>query len=229
MREQRFISQHKIVHWVALGGLVLAIILAPFFVFGKAVDTWAETLLRGPGSYTTVYGLILGSMLALDIILPVPSSLVSTGLGALLGWIGGFVVSTLGMTAACWLGYCMGRSVGRGAARRLVSDHELALLEAAWTRWGSGVILLFRAVPALGEASAIFAGMSRMPQDRFLLLSVLSNAGISFVYATVGAFAANTQSFLLAFAGAVLLPSLVLFATHRFAVVSNLTRGEKTL
>jgi membrane protein DedA with SNARE-associated domain len=166
-------------------------------------------------------------LLAVDILLPVPSSLVSTALGAVLGWSGGFLVSTLGLTAACWLGYRLGGSAGRGAARRLIPERDLAWLEAAAERWGSGVIVLFRAVPALAETSAIFAGMSRMRPGRFLLLATLANAGISAVYAAVGAYSATVDSFLLAFAGAVLLPGLALLAVDRARWTARLLkRGE---
>jgi uncharacterized membrane protein YdjX (TVP38/TMEM64 family) len=205
----------RVSRWLALVGVVLAVILVPFFAFGDAMDAWAGGFVHARADYAAIPGLILGSLLAADIVLPVPSSLVSTALGALLGWAGGFAVSTLGMTAACWIGYRLGQSAGRGTARRLVSERDLAGLERASARWGSGAIVLFRAVPVLAETSAIFAGMSRMPPGKFMLISTLSNAGISAVYATVGAYAANVDSFLLAFTGAVLLPALAMLFANR--------------
>jgi hypothetical protein len=45
-----------------------------------------------------------------------------------------------------------------------------------------------------------------MPPGQFLLLTTLSNLGISAVYATVGALSADANSFLLAFAGSILIP-----------------------
>jgi membrane protein DedA with SNARE-associated domain len=116
------------------------------------------------------------------------------------------------MTAACWIGYQLGAGAGRGAAHRLIRERDLAWLEAASERWGSGVIMMFRAVPVLAEASAIFAGMSRMRRGRFMALATLSNAGISAVYAAVGAYSASVNSFLLAFIAAMLLPGLALLA-----------------
>jgi membrane protein DedA with SNARE-associated domain len=210
-----FARTERVSRRLALVGVVLAAILVPFFAFGDAMEAWAEGFAYTQVDQATVPGLILGALLAADIVLPVPSSLVSTALGALLGWAGGFVVSTLGMTAACWTGYRLGQSAGRGAARRLVSERDLAWLESASERWGSGVIVLFRAVPALAETSAIFAGMSRMPVGKFMLISTLSNAGISAVYAAVGAYSANVNSFLLAFTGALLLPGLAMLAVSR--------------
>lgn len=223
-----FARTERILRWLALVTVVLLVILVPFFAFGNAMEAWAVGFVRIE-AHTTISGLILAVLLVADIALPVPSSLVSTALGALLGWASGAAVSTLGMTAACWIGYQLGRGVGRETARRLVSERDLTLLESAWARWGSGVILLLRAVPVLAEASAIFAGMSQMHLGRFLLLSLLSNAAISLVYSAVGAYAANIQSFLLAFVGAMLIPGSVLLAALRFRAASALVEGEKTL
>jgi uncharacterized membrane protein YdjX (TVP38/TMEM64 family) len=58
----------------------------------------------------------------------------------------------------------------------------------------------------LAEASVLFAGISGMPLAQYLLLSTLSNLGISAAYAAVGALSATVNSFLLAFAGSILLP-----------------------
>jgi hypothetical protein len=63
-----------------------------------------------------------------------------------------------------------------------------------------------RPVPVLAEASALIAGVARVPFMRYLTVTVLANAGISTVYSAVGANALRTDSFLLAFAGAVALP-----------------------
>ena len=63
-------------------------------------------------------------------------------------------------------------------------------------RFGEWVIVVSRPIPVLAEASVLFAGLSGMPASRFLLLSTLSNLGISAVYAAVGAFSASTNSFL---------------------------------
>ena len=53
-----------------------------------------------------------------------------------------------------------------------------------------------------------------MPLGRYMLISTFSNAGISAVYATVGAYSANVDSFLLAFTGAVLLPGLAMLTAY---------------
>ncbi len=203
------------VRWLILVGLVLAVILVPAFIFGAAMDSWAESIIHAPVSDKAIQGTILGLLLVVDIVVPVPSSVVSTALGVILGWAPGCAISTLGMTAASWLGYRLGQGAGRGAAHRMVSERQLAWLETASERWGSAFIALFRAVPVLAEASSFFAGMSRMPAGRYMAISILSNAGISAVYTAVGAYSANVNSFPLAFIGALLLPGLAMWANGR--------------
>ncbi len=66
----------------------------------------------------------------------------------------------------------------------------------------------FTPVPVLAEASVLFAGMSKMNFRRFLIISTLSNLGISIVYAAVGAYSVSENSFLLAFAGAIIIPAV---------------------
>jgi hypothetical protein len=56
-----------------------------------------------------------------------------------------------------------------------------------------------------------------MPWPSFLALAALSNLGISAAYAAVGAWSARVSSFLLAFAGAVLLPLAALLLARAFA------------
>ena len=49
-----------------------------------------------------------------------------------------------------------------------------------------------------------------MPLRQFTLLVALSNLGLSLAYAAVGAYSVGRESFVLAFAGALLLPAIAL-------------------
>jgi uncharacterized membrane protein YdjX (TVP38/TMEM64 family) len=192
--------------WVLLSTGVLAIILVPFLLFGEQIETWTENFLESASKQSTWVALVLGSLLAIDILVPVPSSLTSTAAGFFLGLAGGTATSLAGMTISCVVGYWLGARFGRPVANRLVGEQELARLEKLSQRFGDWVIVVTRAVPMLAEASALFAGISGMPMRQFLLLSTLSNLGISAVYAAVGAFSATVNSFLFAFGGSILVP-----------------------
>jgi membrane protein DedA with SNARE-associated domain len=79
------------------------------------------------------------------------------------------------------------------------------------------VFVVARPIPVLAEASVLFAGMSRMPLNRFIMLSTLSNRSISMVYAAIGAMSATVNSFLLAMAGSILVPWLAMIASKKFS------------
>ena len=192
-----------------LVSVVLAVVLVPFALVGSAVDDWAIASLRTDAGPSVLVAVLIATLLAADIVLPTPSSVVSTASGALLGFIPGAVASWVGVTMGCALGYWIGVS-GRGPARRLVGAGELKRVEAFTARFGDWSLVLLPAVPVLAESSVFLAGVARMDLARFVAITALSNAGISLAYAAVGAFATQTSSFLLAFGGAILLPAVAL-------------------
>ena len=74
---------------------------------------------------TSLAALAIGGLLALDVFLPVPSSIVSTAAGVLLGLGPGASVVWIGMMAGCLVGYVVGVQ-SAPLARRLVGPAGLA-------------------------------------------------------------------------------------------------------
>ena len=60
-----------------VAGVALAIIL-PFLVVGPQITAWAQTVIEQAGRNRLLAGCLLAGLLATDIVVPVPSSLVST-------------------------------------------------------------------------------------------------------------------------------------------------------
>jgi uncharacterized membrane protein YdjX (TVP38/TMEM64 family) len=200
------------IRWLFLGAILLAVILIPWFLWGEQIELWAEDLIHSATMHTGWIAVTLALLLASDILVPVPSSLVSTALGFLWGFWGGSLASWAAMTVSSTLGYWIARS-GRPLTQRIMGDVELEHLDALGHRFGDWIVVICRPIPVLAEASVLFVGMAQMPLGRFLLLSALSNLGVSIVYAAVGAFSASLNSFLLAFAGAILVPLIGMAAT----------------
>ena len=182
--------------------------IVPFIIFGEHVDAWTTQLIEGPRQHPGLVSAILGGLLSSDILLPVPSSIVSTACGLLLGFITGTLVSLTGMVTSCIIGYSLAATFGRPFVSRMVGDASMQQFETLRKRYGQWVIILARPVPVLAEISVLFAGVGKMPFGRFLLLSTLSNLGISLVYAAIGAYAADLNAFFLAVAGSMLLPGI---------------------
>jgi uncharacterized membrane protein YdjX (TVP38/TMEM64 family) len=148
-------------------------------------------------------------LLASDIFLPIPSSIVSTAAGVLLGFWRGTAAIWAGMMAACLLGYATGMRAS-GMARRFVGPDGLARVEALAEKYGDWTIALCRPIPVLAEASVIFAGLVQTPFRRFAALTAASNLGVAIGYAAVGAFSMTMDSFLFAFLGSLLLPAIAM-------------------
>ncbi len=202
------------VGWATLFLLILAIILVPFFLFGDTIEAWTEQFVRESPGGRLWAAAILGGSLASDILLPIPSSVVSTACGNLLGFVAGALTSLAGMTMSCLVGYWLGVSGGRPLAERMVGKDDITRLEQWNRRFGEWTVVVTRPIPVLAEAAVIVVGMGRMRPARFILLSSLANTGVSFVYAAVGAYAAHVNAFLLAFAFSILVPGIAILATR---------------
>lgn len=183
---------------VGLVAGVLAVILIPFFLWGEQLEAFGQTMLNSARGEWWV-GPAIAFLLAADVFLPVPSSILATAAGALLGFAGGTAANLVGMMAGCALGYSAGK-----AAERAADDRVRKL----WERYGEWTVVVARAVPVLAEASVLFAGMTGMNRRRFFLLTTAANAGISLLYAAVGAFAVEWNSFLAAFLGSLVVPAM---------------------
>ncbi len=196
--------------WAILWTVLIAVVLTPFFVFEAQFEQLATWLAQGNASGWATAGAI-GGLLAFDVFLPVPSSIVSTGAGALLGFGAGVAVIWIGMTLGCLIAYAFG-AYAAGSARRLVGADSLDRAAKVMDRHGSWAIVICRPIPVLAESSVVFAGLVRSPLGPFLWLTALADLGIAVGYAAVGAFSMRAGSFLWTFAGAIALPGLALLA-----------------
>lgn len=159
---------------VAILAGLLAFILIPFALFDEPMSAWTLERIKADPRLSFAW---IAIALALDVFLPIPSSIVSTVAGTLLGFPLGLLASVTGMTAGSILGYWFGRAVVPEETGRAFT------LQKKYGVWG---LLIARAVPVLAEASVMVAGFSRMPFGRFLAVTTLANIAVSAVYAWIG-------------------------------------------
>jgi len=108
--------------WAILWILLIGLVLLPFLLFEAQFNQFAEYITRSDTSRWLV-GTAVFALLALDVFLPVPSSIVSTASGVLLGFAPGSAVVWGGMMAGCLLGYAVGV---RGQTRPAASSVKTA-------------------------------------------------------------------------------------------------------
>lgn len=188
-----------------LAAALLALILIPFLLWEDALTTFATSIITDHKAAWWIAPAI-ATLLAADIVLPIPSSLLATASGALLGFATGALANFTGLTLGCLAGF----HAGKPAGAKLLNEKEKAHLEKLWQKYGDWTIVLTRAVPVLAEAAVVFAGASRMETKRFIKLTALANIGVATLYAAIGAFAMSANSFLAAFIGSLLLPAIAM-------------------
>jgi len=207
--------------WLLVAAAVLAVILVPFAIWGGAIENWTAGFIEGARSRPLIAAAALGGLLAADILLPVPSSVASTACGMLLGFLPGLFVSFAGMAVSSLAGYAIGRWGGRGLLARSVGGEDLARFDEWNRRFGDWAVVACRPVPVLAEASVLMAGAARMPVGRYAAMVSLSNVAVSAVYAAAGAWSANVNSFLLAFALSIAVPGVL-----RMLIRPSATQGS---
>ena len=150
----------------------LAVPLVPFLAIGEMPgERWLSAI--DHNAFT--FALLGASLLAADVLLPVPSSVLGALLGARLGFALGFVATFVGLA----LGHLLGYAVGRVALRRVGAE-----LPASPTLLA---VFASRPVPVLAEAMTLTAGAARTPFIPFVVAVVGGDALYAAALSATGA------------------------------------------
>jgi uncharacterized membrane protein YdjX (TVP38/TMEM64 family) len=144
---------------------------------------------------------VLGS----DIILPVPSTLVNTLAGNVLGLWAGFFAITSGMTLCSLAGYAIGHFSGKAFSRKMLSSQEsrrMACWGAKRSRW---LVIVSKGLPLMNETVSITCGFAKMGFFKFLAYSLAGIIPVSFVYAYLGHIADSIEQLLFIICGGFLI------------------------
>lgn len=161
----------------ALWVLTLAA-LVPLIPFAAVGELPGDRWLMAADESALRFGALGCALLALDVLLPIPSSVIGALLGGRLGFGPGFGWAMLGLCSGSLLGYLLGRLVPRRFTSEVPAAPSLAL------------VFISRPVPVLAEAVALTAGAERVPLRGFALSAAVGNA----IYA--GAMAADGATLL---------------------------------
>jgi uncharacterized membrane protein YdjX (TVP38/TMEM64 family) len=208
-------------------GVVLLIPIVPFVLFGEQLEAWFRVWTQTTSSRGAVAAVIV-SLLATDVLLPVPSSLVSTFGGSQLGTGWGTLASWVGMTLGAVLGFALARWLGPPFAHRISRPLDLQRLERASDRYGPLFLVLARGVPVFAEASVLLLGMHRLSWRRFLPVVFASNFGIALAYSAFGTWAAEREWLPLALGISVALPLLWTMMARRWLPAGEMAAPDCT-
>lgn len=151
------------------------------------VSAWVAH--AGAGTAAIVIGL-----LAADLFLPIPSSLIMVLSGAAFGVVWGSILSLVGSVGGQWIGFELVRRCGRSASTRLVGAEEFERLSRVFVRHGAAAVVVTRALPVVMETMSAVAGLSAMTRRTFLVASLLGTVPVVVVYAYAGAVSKATGS-----------------------------------
>jgi uncharacterized membrane protein YdjX (TVP38/TMEM64 family) len=126
----------------------------PFLLVGELPG---ERWLSANDDHAVRFALAGAGLLAADMLLPIPSSIVGTMLGARLGIGAGF--------AAAFAGLMLGQSAAYFVSHGLLRRRNVALPAAPTL----AVVFLSRPVPVLAEVVVLSAGAARVKWRQFLL------------------------------------------------------------
>ena len=176
-------------YWAVVGGL-LGLLLAMYALVEALrvpllTDAWwlrdVPTALAALGAF---------GLLVVDVLLPVPSSVVMVLDGALFGVAAGAMISLAGGTAASLLAFALGRRA-RSLIARCVPAQDRMRADRLLARWGATAVLVTRPVPILAEAVAFMAGASPLALRPFTLATVAGTLPAAVLYAVAGAAATD--------------------------------------
>jgi len=168
-----------------VGTLLAGAFLALWAVLVAAGVKWVEeapATLAGGGGLGAGVGV---GLLALDVLLPVPSSVVMVVLGKLYGFALGAGLALVGSLASAVLAWCLGRRGERWLERALTPE-ERAAADAWLARHGAFALALTRPVPILAETFALLAGARGMPLARVVPAAILGILPAVLLYAWAG-------------------------------------------
>ncbi|MEO2012211.1 MAG: VTT domain-containing protein [Pirellulaceae bacterium] len=195
--------------------VVLLIPIIPFLFFGGQFEEWLKKFSEEPPADGATAAVVIG-LLSTDILLPIPSSVISTLSGWQLGWWRGTLSTWVGMNLGAVIGFALARRWGQPFARWFSKPEDMERMQEVSDRYGPFVLVLTRAMPVFAEASVLIAGIHRLAWRRFLPAILLSNLGIALGYAAFGDFAEQHQWLPLALGVSVAIPVLVAAAARRF-------------
>ena len=188
--------------------VVLLVPVLPFLALGGQFEAWSKQFAENPPSPMVTAVVVIG-LLSTDILLPIPSSVVSTMAGWQLGWWQGTLATWTGMNLGAALGFALARKWGRPFAHWFSKEEDLERMQRVSDRFGPLVLVMTRALPVLAEASILIAGMHQLAWKRSLPALVLSNLGVALAYAAFGDYAEQRQWLPLALGVSVAVPVLV--------------------
>ncbi len=196
---------------VAIPFLIAVVTIIVMFLIFENLETYFTNLLQGSSKHILTYSLVSFIVLASDIILPVPSSIVMYTNGYVLGMAGGSAISLAALMVGSVVGYYLGKYTSIGLK---TSDDEKA--NNILSRYGSMAIIISRGIPIIAESVCIVCGYNKMNFKNYFILNLVGYIPLCLMYAFFGTWGYDKNIFLISFAISFAVSVLFWFAGRKF-------------
>ena len=184
---------------IGLQLLIVATLVTGTFLLFSNMEAYFSGLLKRFALHPVEYAGVSFVVLASDIILPVPSSIVMYTNGYVLGIWNGALVSLLALMVGAITGYYIGRGSALAAKAKPGGAGDRLL-----SRYGPAAIVLTRGIPVMAESVSIVCGYNRMPFKQYFIMSLLGYLPLCLLYAFCGSLGYSQDIFLLSFGCSIL-------------------------
>lgn len=182
-------------------GIAMALVTLAVLVSFGVVEALDFPVLTEPTGVVTGGGVLAAvagvGLLVVDVVLPVPSSVVMLAHGAAFGVVAGAMLSLAGIVGAALFGVWLGQ---RGERLLGVSDRDRQRARQLVDRWGVVSVIVTRPVPVLAEAVVVMAGSAGASPVKVGVAAAAGGVPAAVLYALAGSVARGAVSGVVVFA-----------------------------
>jgi uncharacterized membrane protein YdjX (TVP38/TMEM64 family) len=174
----------EILPWVRMLTVVLvlaAFVIVPFMLWGEQMDANMPQLVQDQTTQWAVAWIGI-ALLVLDVLLPVPSSVVSMSLCFLLGPLWGGLAVLVGMVGAFAAGFWLGQLIPTSRIRSWVGAQTWDAVASTSQTSSLWWIAVSRPLPVLAEVTSVMAGSLRVPFGASFAAAALSSLLVASAY-----------------------------------------------
>ena len=182
------------VHWQLIPMIVLLLVLIGWLILELGgILTLDDVVTRlNEIERITAAATIVG-LLVVDIVIPIPSTLVMPMAGNIFGVFWGTVLAVIGSMGASLAGYVIGKKGGRPLAQRFITSEELDKMERWMYIHGKWPVVIAKAVPMMAETVSVSAGIAKMPFIPFAFYTFVGTVITCFLYVIAGEKASSVE------------------------------------
>ncbi|MBC7923563.1 MAG: VTT domain-containing protein [Ferruginibacter sp.] len=162
--------------------------IATFVLFDAAGITLDGLLKNQESTFTLALVSVL--LLGVDVVLPVPSSVVMLSNGVFFGFALGGVLSVAGGLLSAAVGYWIGRR-GQRLAQRFSTPADEQRARGFLEKYGYLAVVISRPIPILAESIAILSGTLPLDFRKVFVSSLLGLLPVAFIYSFAGAYSTS--------------------------------------